>query len=136
MAKTNAFKIAELIRGIEFDVDNDVISTQKNINSKTKSRGNATKTATDEFALDTFGKNDFRAARYVVAMSRGSDFHSTEIMLVHDGSVVTMTQYGTLKDNNLASFDADISGSTVRLLATPASNTSTTIKFDRVLVEA
>tara|TARA_X000000950_G_scaffold258581_1_gene326209 strand:+ start:331 stop:741 length:411 start_codon:yes stop_codon:yes gene_type:complete len=136
MAKTNAFKIAELIRGIEFDVDNDVISTQKNINSKTKSRGNATRTATTEFALDTFAHADFRAARYVVAMSRGTDFHSTEIMLVHDGSVVTMTQYGTLKDNNLASFDADISGSTVRLLATPASNTSTTIKFDRVLVEA
>ncbi len=136
MAKTNAFKIAELIRGIEFDVDNDVISTQKNINSKTKSRGNATRTATTEFALDTFAHADFRAARYVVAMSRGTDFHSTEIMLVHDGSAVTMTQYGTLKDNNLASFDADISGSTVRLLATPASNTSTTIKFDRVLVEA
>ena len=136
MAKTNAFKIAELIRGIEFDVDNDVISTQKNINSKTKSRGNATRTATTEFALDTFAHADFRAARYVVAMSRGTDFHSTEIMLVHDGSVVTMTQYGTLKDNNLASFDADISGSTVRLLATPASNASTTIKFDRVLVEA
>lgn len=136
MAKTNAFKIAELIRGIEFDVDNDVISTQKNINSKTKSRGDAVKTATDEFALDTFAKADFRAARYVVAMSRGSDFHSTEIMLVHDGSAVTMTQYGTLKDNNLASFDADISGANVRLLATPASDTSTTIKFDRVLVEA
>lgn len=136
MAKTNAFKIAELIRGIEFDVDNDVISTQKNINSKTKSRGDTVKTATDEFALDTFAKNDFRAARYVVAMSRGTDFHSTEIMLVHDGSVVTMTQYGTLKDNNLASFDADISGSNVRLLATPASDTSTTIKFDRLLVEA
>ena len=101
MAKTNAFKIAELIRGIEFDVDNDVISTQKNINSKTKSRGNATRTATTEFALDTFAHADFRAARYVVAMSRGTDFHSTEIMLVHDGSVVTMTQYGTLKDNNL-----------------------------------
>ena len=136
MAKTNAFKIAELIRGIEFDVDNDVISTQKNINSKTKSRGNATRTATTEFALDTFAHADFRAARYVVAMSRGSDFHSTEIMLVHDGSAVTMTQYGTLKDNNLASFDADISGANVRLLATPASDTSTTIKFDRVLVEA
>ena len=34
MAKTNSFKIAELIRGIQFDVDNDVITTSKNIDSK------------------------------------------------------------------------------------------------------
>ena len=74
-------------------------------------------------------------ARYIVAMSRGSSFHSTEIMLVHDGSSVTMTQYGTLKDASLATFDADISGSDVRLRVTPASATSTAIKFDRTVVE-
>ena len=86
--------------------------------------------------MDTFAKADFRAARYILAMSRGTDFHSTEIMLVHDGSVVTMTQYGTLKDANLATIDADISGANVRLLVPPASATSTVIKFDRTLVEA
>ena len=61
------------------------------------------------------------AARYVIAMDEGTNFHSTEVMLVHDGSTVTMTQYGTLKDTNLATFDADISGDNVRLLITPAS---------------
>ena len=35
MAKTNSFKIAELIRGITFDTANDVIVTTKHINSKT-----------------------------------------------------------------------------------------------------
>ena len=68
-------------------------------------------------------------------MSRGTDFHSTEVMLVHDGSTVTLTQYGTLKDANLATIDADISGSNVRLKVTLASATSTVIKFDRTLVE-
>lgn len=136
MAKTNAFKIAELIRGIQFDVDNDEITTTKKVQSKDRKAGAATKTATDEFALDTFAKADFRAARYVVAMSEGSDFHSTEIVLVHDGSAVTLTQYGTLKSKSLATFDADISGSNLRLLATPASSSSTVIKFDRTTVEA
>ena len=69
-------------------------------------------------------------------MSRGTDFHSTEIMLVHDGSVVTLTAYGTLKDATLATFDAYISGANVRLRCTPASSDSTVIKFDRTLVDA
>ena len=136
MAKTNAFKIAELIRGIQFDVDNDEITTTKKVKSKDRTSGASTKTATTEFALDTFAKADFRAARYVVAMSSGSDFHSTEIVVVHDGSNVTLTQYGTLKSTSLASFDADISGSNLRLLATPASSSSTVIKFDRTTVDA
>lgn len=136
MAKTNAFKIAELIRGIQFDVDNDEITTSKKVKSKDRTSGASTKTATDEFALDTFAKADFRAARYVVAMSEGSDFHSTEIVVVHDGSAVTLTQYGTLKSKSLATFDADISGSNLRLLATPASTSSTVIKFDRTTVDA
>ena len=74
--------------------------------------------------------------RYVIAMDEGTNFHSTEIMLVHDGSAVTMTAYGTLKDTNLATFDADINGANVRLLITPASANSTIVKFDRTVVDA
>ena len=136
MAKTNAFKIAELIRGITFDTANDVIVTAKHINSKSKKVGDATKTSTSQFALDTFAHASYRAARYIVAMKEGTNFHSTEIMLVHDGSVGTVTAYGTLKDTTLATIDADISGSDVRLLVTPASANSTVIKFDRTLVDA
>ena len=63
------------------------------------------KTSTTQFNLDTFAKADYRATRYIVAMSEGTNFHSTEVMLVHDGSDVTLTQYGTLKDTNLATFN-------------------------------
>ena len=136
MAITKAFKLAELIRHIEYDSTDDVIKTSKKTQDKNKKRGASTKTATTQFNLDTFAKADFRAARYIVAMSRGTDFHSTEIMLVHDGSVVTLTAYGTLKDATLATFDADISGANVRLRCTPASADSTVIKFDRTLVDA
>ena len=136
MAKTNSFKIAELIRGITFDTANDVIVTTKHINSKSKKVGDATKTSTSQFTLDTFAHASFRAARYIIAMKEGTNFHSTEVMLVHDGSVVTLTAYGTLKDTTLATIDADISGSDVRLLVTPASANSTVIKFDRTLVDA
>ena len=52
MAKTNAFKLAELIRVFQYDSSNDVITTSKRTEDKNKKRGNATKTATDQFALD------------------------------------------------------------------------------------
>ncbi|SVA98195.1 uncharacterized protein METZ01_LOCUS151049 [marine metagenome] len=136
MAITNSFKLAELVRHLTYDSSTDSILTAKSMTSKDKSRGAATKTATTQFDLDTFAHASFRAAKYIVAMSRGSDFHSTEIMLVHDGSVVTITQYGTLKDASIATFDADISGDNVRLRCTPASTSSSVIKFERILVDA
>ena len=136
MSITKSFKLAELIRHIEYDSTNDIITTNKGFKDKNKKKDATTKTATTQFALDTFAKADFRAARYIVAMSKGTNFHSTEIMMVHDGTSVDITQYGTLSDATLASFDADISGSNVRLLCTPASSDSTVIKFDRTLVDA
>jgi|TARA_B110000483_G_scaffold212647_1_gene261205 hypothetical protein len=136
MAITRSFKLAEFIRHMSYDSSTDKISTTKEIEDENTSTGGFTKTATTEFTLDTFAHGSFRAARYIVAMSEGSNFHSTEIMLVHDGSIVTLTQYGTLKDTNLATFDADINGSDVRLLCTPASSNSTVIKFNRTTVEA
>ena len=136
MPVSKSFKLAELIRHIEYDSTDDVIKTDKKTQDKNKKRGATTKTATTQFNLDTFAHADFRAARYIVAMSEGTNFHSTEIMLVHDGSTVTLTAYGTLKDTTLATFDADISGANLRLKCTPASSNSTVIKFDRTLVEA
>ena len=135
MAKTKAFKLAELIRGIEFDIDNDEIVTTKKVKSKDRKSASQTKTSTAEFTLDSFA-HAYRAARYIVAMSKGSDFHSTEIVVVHDGSSVTLTQYGTLKSTSLATFDADINGSDLRLRCTPDSNASTVIKLDRTTVDA
>ena len=136
MPVSKSFKLAELIRHIEYDSTDDVIKTDKKTQDKNKKRGAETKTSTSQFNLDTFAHADFRAARYIVAMSEGTNFHSTEIMLVHDGSTVTLTAYGTLKDTTLATFDADISGANLRLRCTPASSNSTVIKFDRTLVEA
>jgi len=136
MAKTKAFQIAELIRVLSYDSSSDTINTSKELDTKTRTSTALTTTATTEANLDTFAHADFRAARYVVAMSEGTDFHSTEVVVVHDGSAVTLTQYGTMKSKSLATFDADISGTDLRLLCTPASVSSTVVKFDRLTVDA
>ena len=132
-----SFKLAELIRVFQYDTVSDEISTTKTLGDKNKSKGDSTTTATTQVNLDTFAHASFRAARYVIAMSEGSDFHSTELMLIHDGTNVTLTAYGTLKSGSaLATFDADISGSDLRLRITPASTSSTVTKFDRTTVDA
>jgi len=132
-----SFKLAELIRVFQYDTSSDSITTTKALEDANRSRGDTTTTATTQVNLDTFAKASYRAARYVIAMSQGSDFHSTELMLIHDGTNVTLTAYGTLKSGSaLATFDADISGSDLRLRITPASTTSTVTKFDRTTVNA
>jgi len=137
MAKSMSFKLAELIRVFQYDTSTDEISTTKTLGDKNKSKGDSTTTATTQVNLDTFAHASYRAARYVIAMSEGSDFHSTELMLIHDGTNVTLTAYGTLKSGSaLATFDADISGVDLRLRITPASTSSTVTKFDRTTVDA
>ena len=54
MAISKGFKLAELIRHIEYDSSDDVIKTSKATQDANTKRGSATKTATDVFNLDTF----------------------------------------------------------------------------------
>ena len=46
MAVTKSFKLAELIRHIEYDSTNDIISTTKGFKDKNKKKDATTKTAT------------------------------------------------------------------------------------------
>lgn len=81
--------------------------------------------------IDAFLAVDFRSAKYLVQVTSGSDYHSTEILLIHNGSTVHMTQYASIFDNvELATFDADIASGYIRLLATPT-NTGSSIRVYR-----
>jgi hypothetical protein len=134
---SKAKDLAILIRHLSYNDSTDQVESSKPQQTKGKKRGSQTKTSTDQFALDTFAKADFKVGKYIIGMSKGSDYHSIEIHLIHDGSSsVDMTQYGEIKSDSLATFDADISGADVRLLCTPASATSTKIEFDVTLVDA
>ena len=60
MALSKSFKLAELIRHIEYDSSDDVIKTSKRTEDKNKKEVQDTKTATTGFNLDTFAHADFR----------------------------------------------------------------------------
>ena len=91
-------------------------------------------TATTQVAIDTFAAATFRSARYTIQVTNSTDstYHLTEILLIHDGTTPQITEYGTIFTGSAeATFDADISSSNVRLLATPATTDSMTFKVVR-----
>lgn len=87
--------------------------------------------------VDTFSVTKVRSAKYIVQATRGSEYHMTEVMVIHDGTSVYMTEYSTIYtgSNPLITLDADINGGNVRLLTTPAMNNTAirTARFDTLV---
>jgi len=95
-------------------------------------------TTTADQLIHTFAKTDFRTVKYIAQIEHDSDnkYHSEEILLTHNGTTVGMTTYAQiLLDSNLGTFDADISGSTVRLKFTPT-YTNTSVKLRAIRTSA
>jgi hypothetical protein len=95
---------------------------------------NLTTTTVDQ-VVDTFAAATYRTAKYIVQMSHTSGYHSSEILLVHDGSTVYMTTYADIITNaSLGTIDGDINAGNVRLLVSPV-NTNTNINITRINVD-
>lgn len=91
--------------------------------------------STSQVSVDAWPTSSYRSAKYFVQVSSGTDFHIIELNLVHNGTTVFLAQYGeVLTSSSLGTFDADISGSTVRLLFTGVNSVST-IKLLRTVVD-
>jgi len=88
--------------------------------------------ATTETAIKSISATDFRSARFTVQVTNTTDstYHLTEVLVIHDGTTPSITEYGTVFTGAAAeaTFDADISSNNLRLLATPASADSMTFK--------
>ena len=95
-----------------------------------------TSTTTANQALDIFSSLQYRTAKYIVSAESGSDYHATEVLLIHDGSTVYMTEYATIYTNaSLITLNGDITNGNVRLTVTPT-NANTTIRLQRITVAA
>ena len=101
---------------------------------------NTNTSATTQTTIDTFTASAFRSCRYTVQVSNTTDteFHTTELLLVHDGTTPGITEFGSIFTGAAAeaTFDADISSGNVRLRATPASADSMTFKVVRHAITA
>lgn len=107
------------------------ISLSNTMSFPDNTMGSNSVTASTSAALivDSFSGSTFRGGKYVISVkdNGNSTFQMTEILLMHDDVTGYTTEYATLRSsaNNLAIFSANLSGSTVRLWATPSVANST-----------
>lgn len=86
----------------------------------------ATLTTTAQTAIATYDITDYLAMELTVVASRSPNRTITKLLIVHNGTTASATQYGEVNTSTaLATYDVDISGGNVRLLATSSSATST-----------
>lgn len=88
--------------------------------------------------LDSFPVPDYRSCHYIVQVTDQaySWFHTTQIMLVHDGLHAFKTEYNiVVTANKLGSFDCAINGGNVELSFTAFYNSLKNIKVIRTSIQ-
>ena len=79
--------------------------------------------------LLTHSASTYRSVKYNVQITQGSNYHTTEINVLHNGTTAYITEYGTIfSGSSLATFDATISSGNLLLQITMGSASSATIK--------
>ena len=94
-----------------------------------------TTTATTQTAIASFTHAMYSGAKIIITATSGGERHICELLITHDGTTAISTQYGSVTTaGDLATFEVDISGTDVRILATSASTTSTVYKVSKQLL--
>jgi hypothetical protein len=92
-------------------------------------------TITENQVVDTWPSATYRAAKYLIQITQGSTYQVCEVLILHNGTTTTMTEYGVLESGStLGTLTSDLSGGNIRLLVSMASATSATINIQRTLI--
>ena len=94
-----------------------------------------TTTTTANNVVDSFVKTAFRSAKYYIQITSGTNYHVTEVLLLHDGSEVFITEYATIFSNtSLGNVTAAINSANVELIVAPT-DSSSVVKSKRITLE-
>ena len=89
----------------------------------------STTTSVGISTLVSIASTIYRSANYQIQVIQGTNYNTTSINVLHDGTNAYMTEYGTLNQpTGIATFSAQIDSGTIQLLGYPASTNSTTFK--------
>lgn len=123
---------------VTVSTDTQVANSITVANTVVISGNSLTTSSNTQQVVDSFSSTVYRSAKYIVQVTdnTSSNFHAQEILVIHNGSAVFMTEYAGVYSNgsSLATFDADISAGAVRLLVTPTVANST-IKASKTLIK-
>jgi hypothetical protein len=91
--------------------------------------------STSILTIDTYNAVSYRTAKYLVQANTVDSFHSSEAIVVHDGTTAYISEYGMVYSNgSLFTLSADINAGDVRLRVTPT-RSGTTFKSKRIIIE-
>jgi hypothetical protein len=96
-------------------------------------------TANTATTISSFATTKYRTAEFIVQITQGTDYYSSKIFLIHDGTNTKITQYGILESTVNAipvTISSTISGGNVLLRATvtDASTSNCAVKIIRTAV--
>lgn len=110
-----------------------------NSNSQIATNSTTITSSTAQFVADSFSSTSYRTTKYLIQVQEtgGSNFYSSEVLLMHDGTNVYLTEYGTVSTTSspVSFIDADINSGNVRLLITPSVGNTTT-KISKISLTA
>ena len=113
---------------------NVVVSDEVQFTGHSNASSTLTTTATTQVALHNLSISAYAGAEVFITAVQGNVRHITKLLITHDASDAYATEYGEiLSGASLATYDVDLSGGNIRLLTTPASDTST--KFNVSVVQ-
>lgn len=93
-----------------------------------------TSAVTASQVVDSNLTNTYRSVTYTIQITSGSSYHCCNINIIHDDTTAYMNQYGDIFTGSaLATFDADVSSGSLRLLTTPT-NAVTVYKVIKTLI--
>jgi len=88
-----------------------------------------TTTTTTATSIASISTSVYRSAVFQVQAVQETNYNMTTINVLHDGIETYMTEYGTINQPvGIATFSTDINAGSLRLLAHPASISSTTFR--------
>jgi hypothetical protein len=118
------------------EVVGTVKATQLNLDGLSiQDTATVTTTATTQTVLATYAVATYATGKFMIQATTGVNRHISELLVTHNGTVSTATEYAILKTaGNLFTVTTDISGGNVRILVTSASATSTVYRTTFTLI--
>lgn len=106
------------------DTDNLNIGTQSVSNTTTTNLSTTSATTIESFAIATY-----RSARVQVQITQGTDYQTSDVLIIHDGSTASVIEYASIAtDDYLGTFTGAVSGGNCLLQINMSSSSSATVK--------
>jgi hypothetical protein len=92
---------------------------------------------TSPTTIASLNTTNFRSARFQIQIEQGTDYQSTDIMSIHNGTTASLVEYGSIATNDyLGSFDVSISGSNMILQVLLNSSSSAKVSVARYALKS